>query len=308
MFAICEFVGSAVVAGTYAIAFVLAMEMLGARKRVFGGTLIACSFSIGEVLVGFVAMYALNFRLLVRLVYCPVILVLAYFWFIPESVRWLWVNGRNVEAVDIIVRVAEVNKIKLSDKNMELINNVRQSKISLDVSVDTQSPNNSSEIKKVFRSRILVLRLLNCFLIWMTCALVYYGLSLNAVSLAGNKFLNFMLICTAEIPGFVVTNLLSGRIGRKWTLSLSLFVCGLSCIATPFIPTDSGSIVELSLFFVGKAAITVSFTVLYVFTSEMFPTSVRNSLVLICSMVGRIGSMAAPQTPLLVRVFNVLQS
>lgn len=303
MFVILEFVGSGIVAGTYAIAFVLAMEMLGARKRVFGGTLIACSFSLGEVLVGFVAMYALNFRLLIRLLYCPVILVLAYFWFIPESVRWLWVNGRNVEAVDIIVKVAEVNKIKLSDKNMELITNVRQSKMSLDVSVDTQSPNQSSELKKVFRSRILVLRLLNCFLAWMTCALVYYGLSLNAVTLAGNKFLNFMLVCTAEIPGYVVTNLLSGRIGRKWTLSLSLFVCGVSCIATPFIPENSSSTVQLSLFFIGKAAITVSFTALYVFTSEMFPTSVRNSLVLICSMVGRIGSMAAPQTPLLVRVY-----
>lgn len=37
------------------------------------------------------------------------------------------------------------------------------------------------------------------------------------------------------------------------------------------------------------------------YTAEMFPTEIRHSLLGICSMFGRIGSMVAPQTPLLVR-------
>lgn len=312
MYAICEFIDSSILAGTYAIAFVLAMEMLGPSKRVFGGTLIACSYTIGEVLLGFIAMYTLNFRLLVRVVYCPMLLVLIYFWFIPESVRWLWVNGRNQEAVDIVVKAAEANKIKLTDETLGLIYSCggSQSKTTADTSNDQsdqtkqiQNKNTASsgEMRKVFRSRILLLRIANCFLVWITCAFVYYGLSLNAVSLAGNKFMNFMLVCTAEIPGYLVTNLITGKIGRKWTLSLSLFVCGLSCIGSQYIPVENYSGIRLCLFLLGKAAITVSFTTLYVFTSEMFPTSLRNSLVLICSTVGRIGSMSAPQTPLLVR-------
>lgn len=312
MYAMCEFIESGIVSGTYAVAFVLAVEMLGPSKRVFGGSLIACSYTLGEVLLGFIAMYALNFRLLVRVVYCPMLLILVYFWCIPESVRWLWVNGRKKEAVDIIMKAAVTNKIKLSDKTMELIDEIRQSKTSVDASVDqgyqsrnllaanTQLSDKRSEMKKVLRSRILLLRIANCFLVWMTCAFVYYGLSLNAVSLAGNKFLNFMLVCTAEIPGFFITNFLSGRIGRKWTLSSSLIVCGLSCIGSQYVPVDFAT-VRLGLFLLGKAAITVSFTVLYVLSTEMFPTSLRNSLVLICSTVGRIGSMSAPQTPLLVR-------
>lgn len=315
MYAICEFIDSSIVAGTYAIAFVLAMEMLGPSKRVFGGTLIACSYTIGEVLLGLIAMYTLNFRLLVRVVYCPMLLILMYFWFIPESVRWLWVNGRNKEAVDIVVKAAETNKIKLTDETLGLIHSCgvsQETTVQITKHRTYQTGNSHkqntdvsekrNEIKKVLRSRVLLLRLANCFLVWITCAFVYYGLSLNAVSLAGNKFLNFMLVCTAEIPGYFVTNLLTGRIGRKWTLSLSLFVCGLSCIGSQYIPVDDYSIIRLGLFFLGKAAITVSFTTLYVFTSEMFPTSLRNSLVLICSTVGRIGSMSAPQTPLLVRI------
>lgn len=57
---------------------------------------------------------------------------------------------------------------------------------------------------------------------------------------------------------------------------------------------------KMCMFLIGKFAITVSFTVLYVYTSEFFPTNLRHSLLGTCSMFGRIGSMVAPQTPLLV--------
>lgn len=57
----------------------------------------------------------------------------------------------------------------------------------------------------------------------------------------------------------------------------------------------------VSFFLIGKFAITVSFTVLYIYTSELFPTNLRQSLLGICSMFGRFGSMLAPQTPLLAR-------
>jgi hypothetical protein len=56
----------------------------------------------------------------------------------------------------------------------------------------------------------------------------------------------------------------------------------------------------MALFLLGKFSITISFTVVYVYTTEMFPTELRHSLLGVCAMVGRIGSMVAPQTPLLV--------
>ena len=57
---------------------------------------------------------------------------------------------------------------------------------------------------------------------------------------------------------------------------------------------------RLTMFMIGKFAITISFAVIYVYTAELFPTNVRHSLLGYCSMFGRIGSMLAPQTPLLV--------
>lgn len=56
---------------------------------------------------------------------------------------------------------------------------------------------------------------------------------------------------------------------------------------------------KLIFFLVGKFAITISFAVVYIYAAELFPTSLRQSLLGTCSMFGRIGSMIAPQTPLL---------
>lgn len=36
---------------------------------------------------------------------------------------------------------------------------------------------------------------------WFTAALVYYGLTLNAASLAGNFYLNAALSALSELPG-----------------------------------------------------------------------------------------------------------
>lgn len=59
-------------------------------------------------------------------------------------------------------------------------------------------------------------------------------------------------------------------------------------------------ILNVLLYLIGKFSITISFVILYMYTAEMFPTEIRHSLFGICSMFGRIGSMVAPQTPLLV--------
>lgn len=58
------------------------------------------------------------------------------------------------------------------------------------------------------------------------------------------------------------------------------------------------------LYLVGKVAITQAFSGIYMYTSELFPTHARHSLLGFCSMVGRIGSIVAPQMPLLVNNYS----
>ncbi|KPJ17124.1 Solute carrier family 22 member 1 [Papilio machaon] len=48
------------------------------------------------------------------------------------------------------------------------------------------------------------------------------------------------------------------------------------------------------------------FEITYLYTSELFPTHTRNSMHALCSSIGRIGSMTAPQTQLLMAYWSGL--
>lgn len=50
-----------------------------------------------------------------------------------------------------------------------------------------------------------------------------------------------------------------------------------------------------------KLGISIAFSITYILTAEIFPTNIRATMVSFCSMIGRIGSITAPLTPLLVR-------
>lgn len=60
------------------------------------------------------------------------------------------------------------------------------------------------------------------------------------------------------------------------------------------------------MYLVGKFGATAAFTNVYVITSEMFPTNLRQSFMATCSTFARIGSMIAPQMPLLVSIVSKL--
>lgn len=93
-----------------------------------------------------------------------------------------------------------------------------------------------------------------------------------------------------------MTNILMEKAGRRKTLFLGMIGSGLFCILSEFI---SGDMLKTICFVLGKMSITIAFSCLYIFTIEVFPTKLRHRFFSICSVVGRIGSILTPLTPLL---------
>jgi len=101
---------------------------------------------------------------------------------------------------------------------------------------------NRKPIVQVLHSSVILIRLLVCSFCWLTNTFVYYGLSLNSVAFAGDKYINFVLVAVVEIPGYCLTWLLTDYIGRKPTLSGSFLLSGAFCLAIQFVPTGKKNV------------------------------------------------------------------
>jgi MFS family permease len=104
------------------------------------------------------------------------------------------------------------------------------------------------------------------------------------------------VVCLIELPSYFITNVLMETIGRKKTLFLGMIGSGIFCIVSELVP---GDLMKTIAFVIGKMLITISFSCLYIFTIEIFPTNLRHRFFSICSVVGRIGSILTPLTPIL---------
>ncbi|CAG9562784.1 unnamed protein product [Danaus chrysippus] len=297
-----EFLDAVVGAGVYSSGFILALEMMGLHRRVLGGNIISCTFAIGQALVALIAWAIPEWRTLTRVLYAPSLLFIFYIFLIEESVRWLLSKGKKKEAARIIFKVAATNKRKLSPETIKELTeeSVRPEEEKPSLGEINDQP---SLALQVLKSRVIMIRLCVCSFWWITVTFIYYGLSINSVSLAGNSYVNYILTALVEIPGYCISVLTLDRFGRKSSIMTAFFICGISLVCLPFIP---GHFFVITLTMLGKLSISMVFASIYIYTIELFPTTARHSMMSVCSMLGRIGSTTSPMTPLLMAYMESL--
>lgn len=214
----------------YLLTFVTALEMIGVEKRVLASSCLSCSFAIGQILLAFLAWILPYWRNLTFLLYTPGILFVTYYFCLVESVRWLVSQGRKKEAADIIFKGAAVNKRTLPPDTITYLETM-----SSVVPIKTKRKSIMTETKIIFRSRILFSRLIVISFWFAAVNFIYYGLSINAVSLAGNQYLNYALLSVIEIPGYIINIFTLDHFGRKKTITTSYLISATALTIMPFI-------------------------------------------------------------------------
>ncbi|CAI6355684.1 unnamed protein product [Macrosiphum euphorbiae] len=296
-FLLFEFFESMASCGVYAATFVLGIEIVSPKSRVAVSTLMGCFYPMGAVLMGFAAYMVLDWRIMLRIVNLPGLLILGYIWYVPESLRWLQTKNRIEEMAKILSKIAESNGNTLPPSVNEAL--VADAKYTF----KKKELSGSKLITTIFGSKEILLLVINCTFSWITITFVYYGLSLTSVEMSGNKYLNFMLVNIIEVPAFLTSWYVMEHLSRRYTQAFSFFLSGVGCIMVSLIPTDY-LLTKLLMFLSSKYAITIAFNNMYMFTAEMFPTEARMSLISAVSMIGRLGLILSPQMTLLGAYFG----
>ncbi|GBN42907.1 Organic cation transporter protein [Araneus ventricosus] len=282
MFIVLRFFHAFGRAGAATVAYVLIMEMVGPRHQAEVGIAVQLGWSVGFVTLVAVAWFFRHWfwlQLVISVSFLPFVL---FFGLIPESPRWLLTQGKFAKLERLLRKACAINKRQVKD----------------DIT-DLAKLKNEDEVKKtatmieVLKMPKMRKRTIYMIYMWFVNAFLYYALSYNTNDLAGSPYLNFFVAGLLEFPSYAFVFWGIKRWGRRSTLVSCMAVGAAATAALVFVPPDFPWLVN-TFAMVGKFCFTGSFGLLYLYTTEVFPTSVRNATLGSCSMCARIGSILAP--------------
>ncbi|XP_067899885.1 organic cation/carnitine transporter 2-like isoform X2 [Heterodontus francisci] len=268
----------------YVAAFVLGSEILAKSIRIKYCTLGVCnSYALGYMILPLVAYFIRSWRMLLFTLSLPGLLYIPLWWFIPESPRWLLLKGRVQEAEAIFRHIAKRNGVTPPEV---LFNDLKLE----DMKASSKQPYAFIHLVKTRNIRTIVIINL---LVWMILAIGYFGLSLSTPNLHGDGYLNCFFSGAIEVPAHVAAWFFLQRFPRKISLSGTLLLGGIVLFFIQLIPSSLSALATV-LVMIGKFGATSSFSIVYVYTAELFPTTVRNMGVGLSSMACRLGGIISP--------------
>ena len=263
--------------------YVLLMEVAGTRSRTKLLLLYNISGIFATGLLTFFAYYISNYIYLQLSLALPLLLHFIAYPFLYESPRWLLVQGRYKEAEHIIQRISRRNKKPLP--------------AGLNISdVDARTDKEQATMTDLFTYPVMRKRASIISLHWLADCLLYYAIIFNIGSLPGNIYVNMLAIALVDIPVIAICwFFLQWRVtGRRLTCALLLIFTGIAgFVEIPLTLLNYERTLTIVSLFICMT-ISSSFSSIYVFAAELYPTQVRNTGMGFSSTCARLGSLSAP--------------
>ncbi|KAK7925265.1 hypothetical protein WMY93_007575 [Mugilogobius chulae] len=269
----------------FVAALVLGAEILTSHARVMYSSLATnASFALGYMLLPLFAYYLRDWRGLLLGLSLPGLIYIPMWWLIPESPRWLLFRGKVAEAEAILKKAARWNKVQAPQSIFQQFSVPEKEK---------ETAKKKYSILDLFKTSTIRITTLTLFVIWFILFLAYYCLNLNTSQLHPNPYLSCFICALVEIPAYVVSWLALRKFPRRTSIVVSLCLGAVPLYFIQVVPKDMPTlalIVEMT----GKFSFTTGTSLMFTYTSELYPTPLRNTATGACSMVSRIGSCVAP--------------
>lgn len=282
VFAVSRFLIGLLAPGTVVMFFVLTSEMVGSKYRPFMGIILWFFFTVGLVILGLVAMKVKTWKMLMIYSTAPYLIFLPFLFYIPESLRWLYVNNQVDQTMKLINKIARIN-----GKPKPVIHLTPPKAISHRVNP-----------LLLFGSGEMCIKSLNVGFAWLVNGLVYYGVSLAAKDFTGNFHRDYILSSLVEFPAAVIAILCSTYLGRKRTTQIPMFFGGVFCALVSVIDGKESNVhlmnTRLTFGLAGKFFITLAYDVIYTWTVELYPTQIRTEAMGYVQITSRLGAMLSP--------------
>uniref|UniRef100_A0A8C1WWM0 Solute carrier family 22 member 6 n=1 Tax=Cyprinus carpio TaxID=7962 RepID=A0A8C1WWM0_CYPCA len=301
VYCVFRFLTGMSVSGVILNAVSLKVEWIPTKARTLVGTISSFFFTFGQMILAGVAYSLKDWRKIHVAVCLPFFAFFIYSWWYSESARWLVLNGRSEEALKHLHRVAKINgKPEMTEKiTLEVLESHMQKEVQSSKSIHTVF-----DLLKTPTMRKISMCLM---VVWFSTSFAYYGLAMDLQKFGVNIYLMQIIFGAVDFPAKLVALLMLSFLGRRITQGTCLLMSASVIFANIFVPKDM-QITRTALAVLGKGFTSASFTCIYLFTGELYPTVIRQTGMGFVSTMARIGSMAAPAVLILDEILPALPS
>lgn len=274
------------VGGTLPVDYAIFSEYLPRKNRGKYLVLLESFWAIGTIVAAGLAWLIvprlpdIGWRLLLAISALPGIVIFFIRRYIPESPRYLLLEGREEEARAVLEQVARENGASLEIGGLK-----------------AQPRSESATVAALWRQPFIRTTLM-LWIAWFAISLGYYGTFIWLPKIFVSRGFDFLksyentfIMALAQLPGYFSAAYLVEKWGRKPTLAVYLVLSGLF--------TYLFAVVNGLTVIVGAAVLMSFFTlgawgVIYAYTPELYPTEIRATGMGAASGMTRIAGAIAP--------------
>ncbi|XP_076034208.1 solute carrier family 22 member 7-like [Oratosquilla oratoria] len=296
IFILCKFFMSLFNLARYISVFVLILEFSSKNQRSYTGSISGISWALGQMVLPGIAYQVREWNYLSLALTAPNLMAIIFIWVLPESPRWLILQGRYEDTMKMLKNIARWNKRTLpSDKKLlKMIKsiNIKDDDNNVEDTGKNLLKRAVSRLKDLFQTRSSSISTLIMFFSWFTTAFVYYGVSLSGSNIGSNEYWYVFFGGLVEIPSVIILIPLAHYLGRRPCLIGTFVICAVTSLGALGVQGDPVWRMVLSL--AGKFASIASFLLVYLISAELNTTKARTLAVGISSVIARVGSMLTP--------------
>uniref|UniRef100_A0A8C4S6C1 Solute carrier family 22 member 6-A-like n=1 Tax=Erpetoichthys calabaricus TaxID=27687 RepID=A0A8C4S6C1_ERPCA len=251
-------------------------------------TFFTACFTLSQIVLAGTAFAIQDWRKLQIAQSVPIFVAFIYSWWFPESARWLALNKKPDQAIQIIKKVSRINgRAKEGEAiTAEVLLMHMQKEIQVSKKAYTVYDLFATPLRRIFVCHPLP----RC-----ATSFSYFGLIMDLQKFTLSVYLVQLIFALIEIPCKTVSSLMMMFLGRRFTQKSVLMVPGCLVLVNTFLPNV-----------IAKGLFASCFKCVYMYTSELYPTIIRQTGIGFASTLASVGSMTAPLVMMLEDYFSSL--
>ncbi|KAI8123043.1 hypothetical protein FF38_11699, partial [Lucilia cuprina] len=280
--------------GLFYPAFAMIVENICIKHRSWMSIAFSASYPVGMIILAVAAYLVEPWRYLQLTLTIPALLLILNCYLMDESPRWLIANKRYDRAYRILFK---------QKSHYEIVKPAIESSITSDkkieepvISISLWQKIKDGPLKQIIAlfatSKVRKLILTSYFMFCVT-SLCYYVTALNASNLAVSRFLYVGITGLVDLPSYLVPVVMLRLTGRRITTMSLFFLTGIALLLVLVVPEDNTTWI-VSFAMLGRFGISATYSVVTLYTAELYPTEIRSSALGTCSTWAHVGSITAP--------------